>query len=150
MAKRAPGAGFRIREIRDETEPAFRAGFRFLARVFPPAELVPRRAWVQTLRERREGLWTDLSWHLFVAERGRRVVGVAAPDCQPATAIDSFRTPGPRTDFAGCQREGVLYAAASGLVLAGTYPKVVCIAPRPEVLVSDQPGATRPPAAGRR
>lgn len=52
---------------------------------------------------------------------------VAAPDCQPSTAIHSFYTPDPKPDLAGCLREGLLYAAQSRLVMAGAYPKVFCI-----------------------
>ena len=36
------------------------------------------RAWRNALRERREGLWTDVNWHLLVAERGSEVVAAAS------------------------------------------------------------------------
>jgi hypothetical protein len=78
-------------------------------------------------------------------------LGVAAPDCQPETSIDNFHAPGSQADFAGCLREGMLYAATSGLVTEGTYPKIVCVA-RPKVLTADRRPtsvASRRPAAGR-
>jgi GNAT superfamily N-acetyltransferase len=71
-------ARLRIREIRTETDPALGAAFRLLRRTFPRAELLPQRAWVRLLRERREGLWADLNWHLFVAHGRRGIVGAAS------------------------------------------------------------------------
>lgn len=68
----------RIREIRLPTDRALGRAHGFLRRIFPRAELLPLRDWKETLREREAGLWTDLDWHLFVAERGRRLVGVAS------------------------------------------------------------------------
>lgn len=68
----------RIREIRTAGDPAFAAAHRLLRRIFPRAELMPRRAWQQVLREREQGLWTDLNWHLFVALRGDTVIGAAS------------------------------------------------------------------------
>jgi hypothetical protein len=56
-------------------------------------------------------------------------VTFAAPDCQAETSVYSFHVPGPHSDLAGCLREGLMYAAQSGLMPAGTYPKVVCIPP---------------------
>jgi hypothetical protein len=53
-------------------------------------------------------------------------LGVAAPDCQPETAIHSFYAGAPQSNPAGCLRDGMVHAAQSGLVVAGTYPKVVC------------------------
>lgn len=78
MPDRSRAGSLRIREIRVETDAAFRPAFRLLSRAFPRAELLPRRAWVQVMRERRAGLWSDLNWHLFVAVRGTRVVGVGS------------------------------------------------------------------------
>jgi acetyltransferase (GNAT) family protein len=40
-------------------------------------ELLPRRDWIATMREREGGLWTDVNWHVLVAERGQRLLGVA-------------------------------------------------------------------------
>jgi len=58
-------------------DPALRQAHRLLRRIFPTAELVRRTEWSDSLRERAAGLWTDISWHLVVAEAGARVVGVA-------------------------------------------------------------------------
>ncbi|HEU4990209.1 MAG TPA: GNAT family N-acetyltransferase [Gemmatimonadaceae bacterium] len=68
----------RVREIRESRDPAFDAAHGLLRRIFPRSEMMPRRAWVQVLREREQALWTDLNWHLFVAERGGRVIGAAS------------------------------------------------------------------------
>jgi hypothetical protein len=68
----------RIREIRTETDPAFRGAYRLLASLFPPAERMRPSAWTHVMRERNAGVWTDLNWHLFVAEYGGRVVGAAS------------------------------------------------------------------------
>jgi Acetyltransferase (GNAT) family len=68
----------RVREIRTAHDPAFNAAHRLLHRIFPRSEMMPRRGWVQVLREREQGLWTDLNWHLLVAERGGTVIGAAS------------------------------------------------------------------------
>jgi hypothetical protein len=66
-------------------------------------------------------------------------LGVKAPECQPETSINSFYAPGLQTSLVGCVRDGMLYAATSGLVPPDTYAKVVCIARRPaNVLVSGE------------
>jgi len=39
---------------------------------------MPPSAWTHVMRERNAGVWTDLNWHLFVAEYGGRVVGAAS------------------------------------------------------------------------
>jgi ribosomal protein S18 acetylase RimI-like enzyme len=67
-----------VREIRSARDPAFNAAHRLLRRIFPRAEMMPRRGWVQVLREREHGLWTDLNWHLFIAERDGAVIGAAS------------------------------------------------------------------------
>jgi hypothetical protein len=54
---------------------------------------------------------------------------VAAPDCQAEASVHAFYAPAPQLDFVGCLREGMMYAAQSGLVAAGTYSKIVCIPP---------------------
>lgn len=68
----------RVREIRTASDPAFDAAHRMLRRIFPRAEMMPRRGWIQVLREREQGLWTDLNWHLYVAERDGRIIGAAS------------------------------------------------------------------------
>lgn len=56
-------------------------------------------------------------------------LAVSAPECRPETALRSFYAPGSATDIAGCLREGMLFAAESELVVAGSYPKIVCNPP---------------------
>lgn len=68
----------RFREIRSEDDRSFRAAYRLLRRIFPRSEMLPRADWVQVMRERRAGLWTDTGWHLLVAERGGEVIGAAS------------------------------------------------------------------------
>jgi hypothetical protein len=68
----------RIRELLDADDPAFRQAHAFLRSEFPRGEMLPIRDWRNAMRERREGLWTDVSWHLLVAERNGRVVGAAS------------------------------------------------------------------------
>lgn len=67
-----------IREVVDSTDPAIVGGHDLLRRSFDKAELVGRREWRESLREREAGLWFDIRWHLIVAENGRAVVGVAS------------------------------------------------------------------------
>lgn len=74
-------AGLHLREIRRVTDTALRRAHRLLTRIFPRAEMLPLSAWVHVLKEREAGVWTDLNWHLFVAEhvvaRRARLVGAA-------------------------------------------------------------------------
>jgi len=56
---------------------ALRKAHGLLRRIFPKSELVSSAEWGQSLREAEAGLWTDLQWHLLVAESGTRVLGVA-------------------------------------------------------------------------
>ena len=53
---------------------------------------------------------------------------VAPQDCNEDVSIIKLVAP---TDenaggFVGCERLGMLYAASSHLVTAGTYPKIIC------------------------
>jgi GNAT superfamily N-acetyltransferase len=77
VPERRAGA-VRVREIRAADDPAFEAAHRLLRRMFPRRELLPLREWAGTLLERHHRLWTDLSWHLLVAERHGEVVGAAS------------------------------------------------------------------------
>jgi len=77
VAEPRRAARTRVRELRLATDPACAAAYRLFRRTFPRAELLPRRDWSDALRERNAGLWTDLGWHLVVAERDGRVVGAA-------------------------------------------------------------------------
>lgn len=65
----------RIREVLRSTDPAVGKGHALLRQVFPPAEVVDLAEWRHSLRERELRLWTDIRWHLVVAELGHRVVG---------------------------------------------------------------------------
>jgi GNAT superfamily N-acetyltransferase len=68
----------RIREITTASDPALRPAYRILRSAFHKAELTPLTEWTQTLRERSQRLWTDVAWHLLVAERGSTAVGAAS------------------------------------------------------------------------
>jgi GNAT superfamily N-acetyltransferase len=79
-ARRSPGRRprLRTREIRATDDPLFEQAYALLHRVFPRAELLPKRDWLTVLGEREQGLWTDIDWHLLVAMRGDRVIGAAS------------------------------------------------------------------------
>jgi len=66
-----------VREILSADDPAFSTAHELLRREFSRAEMLPVRDWRNAMRERREGLWTDIAWHLLVAERGSTVVAAA-------------------------------------------------------------------------
>jgi hypothetical protein len=51
---------------------------------------------------------------------------IAAPNCQRATAHHAFYAPPSTSGMVGCMRDGMLYAAQSGLVDSASYAKVVC------------------------
>jgi hypothetical protein len=74
-------AGLHIREIRGVADTALRRAHRLLTRIFPRAEMLPLSAWKDVLEERHTGVWTDLNWHLFVANHltpaHSRLVGAA-------------------------------------------------------------------------
>lgn len=65
-----------VREVVDPADPALAKGHRLLRRLFPKAELVSSVEWTHSLRERQGKLWTDLRWHLVIAETAGRVIGV--------------------------------------------------------------------------
>jgi hypothetical protein len=67
-----------IREIFDDDDPAFRSAHRLLRASFHRAEMLPLSDWRNVLRERREQLWTDVNWHLLVAERNGVLVGACS------------------------------------------------------------------------
>jgi N-acetylglutamate synthase-like GNAT family acetyltransferase len=67
-----------VREVVDSADPAVALGHRVLRRIFPKTELVGLAEWRESLREREAGLWTDIQWHLLVAEVDGEVIGVAA------------------------------------------------------------------------
>lgn len=68
----------RIREIRRADDPGLGRAHRMLRRVFPRAELLPVREWRYVLAERQAGVWSDLTWHLLIAEVDGRTVGAAS------------------------------------------------------------------------
>lgn len=67
----------RIREITSPDDPLLRDAYRLLRSTFHKSERVLLSEWKATLRERTRGVWTDFAWHLFIAERNHRVVGLA-------------------------------------------------------------------------
>lgn len=67
-----------IREILSGDDPAFRDAHALLRAEFPRGEMLPLRDWKNAMRERRAGLWTDVAWHLLVAERDGVIVGAAS------------------------------------------------------------------------
>lgn len=67
-----------VREVVDSTDPVLTKVHDLIRRTFPPDELVRRHEWRDSLREREAGLWSDSRWHLVVAERKGRVIGVAS------------------------------------------------------------------------
>jgi hypothetical protein len=67
-----------IREVHSAKDPAFRNAHDLLRRTFHSSEVLSLRDWAQALEERTQGLWSDLSWHLFVATRHGRFVGAAS------------------------------------------------------------------------
>jgi GNAT superfamily N-acetyltransferase len=78
MSEPRSRARLSIREVESDRDPAFRAAHALLRRTFPRAELLSRREWADVMRERNQGLWTDLNWHLLVASRQDQVVGTAS------------------------------------------------------------------------
>ncbi len=67
-----------LREVLHSADPAVAKGHRLVWRTFHKSESVGRGEWLNSLREREAGLWTDLRWHLVVAELAGAVIGVAA------------------------------------------------------------------------
>ena len=65
-----------VREVVHSTDPALGKGHRLLRHNFPKSELVSSTEWRDSLREREARLWTDLRWHVVIAEAAGRVVGV--------------------------------------------------------------------------
>lgn len=67
----------RIREITTPDDPLVRDAYRLLRKTFPRHERVLLSEWKATLQERARHVWTDLTWHLIIAEREGRVEGLA-------------------------------------------------------------------------
>lgn len=67
----------RIREIVSPDDPLLRDAYRLLRSTFHKNERVLLSEWKATLGERVRNVWTDYAWHLIIAERKNRVVGLA-------------------------------------------------------------------------
>lgn len=67
-----------IREVLDPRDPALRPAYALLRRTFAPGELVDLRDWTGSLEETAQRVHTDLAWHLLVAERDGKVIGIAS------------------------------------------------------------------------
>lgn len=68
----------RIREVVKPDDPALPRAYALLKDTFSRNERVSQREWHDSLEERASNVWTDVAWHLLVAERGKDVVGVAS------------------------------------------------------------------------
>jgi ribosomal protein S18 acetylase RimI-like enzyme len=66
-----------IREVVRATDSALPPAHRILQRSFAKAELVSATEWRHSLWEREAGLWTDIAWHLVVAQRAGQILGLA-------------------------------------------------------------------------
>jgi hypothetical protein len=73
----SPRVPLRIREVRDPNDQALAGAYRLLQRAFTAGELVRRRDLREAMLERNRGILGEFNWHMFVAERGKVVVGVA-------------------------------------------------------------------------
>lgn len=77
MAERIRPSRITVRELTTADDPAFDAAYALLRAEFPRAEMLPKSDWSNAMRERRARLWTDINWHLLVAERGGRTIAAA-------------------------------------------------------------------------
>jgi GNAT superfamily N-acetyltransferase len=66
-----------VREVVRGDDPVLLAAYGLLRREFCKHELVSVLEFRDTLAERDAEVWSDVSWHLFVAERDGDVLGVA-------------------------------------------------------------------------
>ncbi|MGH7561966.1 MAG: GNAT family N-acetyltransferase [Gemmatimonadales bacterium] len=71
------GSRLRFRTVRDPSDPVIPEAHRLLRRIFTTEELVRRRDLREAIVERNRGFLGDLNWHMIVAERDGRLVGVA-------------------------------------------------------------------------
>lgn len=78
MPERVAARRIAIRAIGSASDPAFGVAHAMLRREFHRAEMLPVNDWRNALRERKERLWTDVAWHLLVAERDGRVIAAAS------------------------------------------------------------------------
>jgi GNAT superfamily N-acetyltransferase len=56
----------------------FPEAHRLLRREFSREEMLPMQDWRDAMKERAEGLWTDINWHLIIAERDGELLGAAS------------------------------------------------------------------------
>jgi len=68
----------RLREVLASDDPAVARAHRLLRTALHSDELVTVADWRHSLAERNAGLWTDIAWHLFVAEQDGRVIGMGS------------------------------------------------------------------------
>ena len=157
MSRPATGASVRIREIVTPDDDAIRAAHDLLRAAFSRHERVSLAEWRATLQERARGVWTDYAWHLLVAERRGRVLGIATGTYLGNVnigvigylAIDaSARAAGLGTRLRRRLRAAFLRDARAlvGRELAGIVgevspdnPWLDALARKPEVLVLDLP-----------
>lgn len=74
---RLRGSGVLVREVLRRDDPILRDAYRLLCAAFDKHELVSVLEWRDTLAERDAKVWIDVAWHLLVAERRGRILGVA-------------------------------------------------------------------------
>jgi hypothetical protein len=56
------------------------------------------------------------------------LLATPAPKCARTTAVAWIVAPEDQDTIGGCMRHGMLYAASSGVVRAGSYSKIFCSA----------------------
>lgn len=71
-------SGLRIRELVDAKDPALKRAYALLLTTFHKSERIHLSEWKSSMQEKTDGLLTDLSWHLFVAEREGKVLGLVS------------------------------------------------------------------------
>jgi GNAT superfamily N-acetyltransferase len=69
--------GLVVREVEDSDDAILASAYQLLRREFDKHELVSVLEWRDTLAERDAEVWSDVCWHLFIAEREGRLLGVA-------------------------------------------------------------------------
>jgi GNAT superfamily N-acetyltransferase len=77
-AGRTAGTRTRIRELTDPKDPALKEAYALLSRTFHREERVTLSDWRGSLAEGAQRLTTDVAWHLLVAERDGKVIGIAS------------------------------------------------------------------------
>jgi GNAT superfamily N-acetyltransferase len=66
-----------VREVEDSDDAILASAYQLLRREFDKHELVSVLEWRDTLAERDAEIWSDVCWHLFIAERDGKILGVA-------------------------------------------------------------------------